>query len=430
MQSEGAKMILMNSATSTSHSKGCRSHRELRRVREHIARAEGRALAAPSPISPLRRVVRALLLDEVARYRRRGVFPRNPGPHALRPVFVDAVGTRCAMAHLLEFGGEDALVARIARERNFAYVNELADEPRLRAWLTAAGLTLAEAAAIQPGYTLTDLVSCVCGRRMSNFHGQLFHDPPSPAVLDVRVVEVIGRSRDLWFNEFFDAAGVRGEVTSVHGASARYAVGQVVGVVTNPMEPSPAVGDRVLVPVESAGAVTAPNDAGLTMHGGYHVRGNLTVGCSSFREQLLVGPFLEAVRSMDCAAIVMRSGVLDAGFPRDAPAGTTDVTTDALDAGQPTQDITIVDVRVHEETTAPRDRAPPIEAAARVDAPVATDSPPTLDTRAPSVTMGTPRGGCSAAPTLEGEAPSTVGILVALLAVRAMNRRHEPKATR
>ena len=44
------------------------------------------------------------------------------------------------MAHLLELGGEGALVERIARERNHARVRELVDEPRLLAWLEAAGL--------------------------------------------------------------------------------------------------------------------------------------------------------------------------------------------------------------------------------------------------------------------------------------------------
>ena len=57
------------------------------------------------------------------------------------PYFVDAKGVRCAMAHLLEAGGERELVQRIARERNNAFVRDLADESRLLAWLAAAGLT-------------------------------------------------------------------------------------------------------------------------------------------------------------------------------------------------------------------------------------------------------------------------------------------------
>src|SRR5262249_60445542 len=85
-------------------------------------------------------------------YRGARRFPRSPGFRDPTPICVDASGTRCAVAALLGAGGEGELVARIARERNFARVAELADEPRLRAWLAATGLTLAEAAAIQPEY--------------------------------------------------------------------------------------------------------------------------------------------------------------------------------------------------------------------------------------------------------------------------------------
>jgi hypothetical protein len=136
---------------------------EARRVAAHLARAEALAAAADvSRLDPPRRLARALLLAELRRYRAAGRFPRNPRGGAPTPIFVDAGGTRCAMAHLLELGGERALVARIRRERNLARVRELADEPRLRAWLAAAGLTLPEAAAIQPVYCGPAAPDCVC----------------------------------------------------------------------------------------------------------------------------------------------------------------------------------------------------------------------------------------------------------------------------
>jgi hypothetical protein len=68
---------------------------------------------------------------------------------------VDAAGTRCAIAHLIEAAGEGALVAEIARTRNNAWVREPADDPRVVAWLDANGLTLEEAARIQPSYEET-----------------------------------------------------------------------------------------------------------------------------------------------------------------------------------------------------------------------------------------------------------------------------------
>ncbi|AKF09429.1 hypothetical protein DB32_006578 [Sandaracinus amylolyticus] len=110
--------------------------RERERVARHIERAERAAMAQDvSSLSRLQRMVRSLLLRELAQYRRDARFPQNRGFAEPTPYFVDAEGTRCAMAHLLEVGGETELVARVARERNNAWVRELADEPRLIAWL-------------------------------------------------------------------------------------------------------------------------------------------------------------------------------------------------------------------------------------------------------------------------------------------------------
>ncbi|HYM79865.1 MAG TPA: hypothetical protein VEY91_00470 [Candidatus Limnocylindria bacterium] len=53
---------------------------------------------------------------------------------------------------MIERSGEAALVARIARSRNLARIRDLAGEKALVAWLDGNGLTLAEAARIQPAY--------------------------------------------------------------------------------------------------------------------------------------------------------------------------------------------------------------------------------------------------------------------------------------
>jgi len=67
-------------------------------------------------------------------------------------VFVDEHGTRCAMAYLIERSGEPTLVSRIARTRNLARIRDLAGDPELVAWLDRNGITIAEAARIQPAY--------------------------------------------------------------------------------------------------------------------------------------------------------------------------------------------------------------------------------------------------------------------------------------
>lgn len=136
---------------------------EQTRIRGHLWRAEQRARARDvSNLDRVRLLLRALLLDELRRYRREGRFPKNESFDARTPHFVDASATRCAVAHLLELTGEHALVQRIARERNHARVRELADEPRLVAWLDAVGFSLAEAAAIQPTYDRVH-AACICG---------------------------------------------------------------------------------------------------------------------------------------------------------------------------------------------------------------------------------------------------------------------------
>lgn len=57
------------------------------------------------------------------------------------------------MASLIERSGSPELVQRIATTRNLARVRELADEEALVAWLDTHGMTLDEAARVQPSYS-------------------------------------------------------------------------------------------------------------------------------------------------------------------------------------------------------------------------------------------------------------------------------------
>ncbi len=127
---------------------------EVARVQLHLAGAEAQLRAAEvSAWSVEQRARRAEVIAELARYRRRGEFPRNLDHAARTPYFIDDRGVRCAMAHLIEVFGGASLVARVAATANNAYVRDLAGDPELIAWLVAHGLTVAEAARIQPGYT-------------------------------------------------------------------------------------------------------------------------------------------------------------------------------------------------------------------------------------------------------------------------------------
>ena len=128
--------------------------REVARIRAHLIGAERLAAGRDlSGLSPSQRSSRGRLLRVLRAYREGGRFPRNhdfPGRRV--PYFVDRDGTRCAMAYLIESTGDSAMVTRIARSRNNAYVRDLADDPDLLAWLDRNGLTVAEAARIQPSY--------------------------------------------------------------------------------------------------------------------------------------------------------------------------------------------------------------------------------------------------------------------------------------
>ena len=242
---------------------------EAERVARHIDRAM--TLASHRDVSALghlQRVLRQLLLRELARYPEARRFPRNRDFAILTPYFIDADGTRCAMAHLLELGGEKELVARIARERNNAYVRELADESRLLAWLQAAGFTVEEAAAIQPAYcSLT--TDCICGGDFS------YVDYPVPArgVLEGTVLEN-GTAR----------------VERIYGESLGVTVGSAV-----PLQYAPASGTHVMIPID------APVSEPLS----FVAFDNDVYECSSqgvsSAPPLNVGEFAAAVLANDCA---------------------------------------------------------------------------------------------------------------------------------
>ncbi|MEJ7601714.1 MAG: MYXO-CTERM sorting domain-containing protein [Kofleriaceae bacterium] len=130
---------------------------EVERLRQHFTIVDHELRAADvSGLTNEQRVRRAALIAELARYRERGMFPRNLDFAAQTPYFIDDRGVRCAMAHLVETHGGAALVARVAASSNNAYVRELAVDvelgPALGAWLERVGLTAAEAARIQPSY--------------------------------------------------------------------------------------------------------------------------------------------------------------------------------------------------------------------------------------------------------------------------------------
>jgi hypothetical protein len=142
---------------------------EARRVQHHLDGALAMLRARPATS------VRRLVIEELQRYRDRGVFPLNNVRRERTPVFIDPIGTRCAMAHLLEMCGFDSLVARVAATNNLARIRELASDRELLLALAAMGLTVAEAARIQPSYEIqcSDAANCFCSNGAASAKGAI-----------------------------------------------------------------------------------------------------------------------------------------------------------------------------------------------------------------------------------------------------------------
>jgi hypothetical protein len=91
-------------------------------------------------------------INVLQRYRDRGQFPLNEGhaQHAV-PIFIDDHDTACAVGHLMRESGWGEQARAIADTVLLAYVPDAQQSP-LNDWVLQSGLTLEEAALIQPGY--------------------------------------------------------------------------------------------------------------------------------------------------------------------------------------------------------------------------------------------------------------------------------------
>ena len=132
---------------------------ETRRIQAHLEGAQALlASRESSSLTPAQRTARSRNVARLQAYKEAGRFPKNLDfPAQAVPYFRDAEGTLCAMAYLIAESGATDMVERVVAMRNNATVHELADEPGLAAWLETNGLTLEEAARIQPSYFAYDM---------------------------------------------------------------------------------------------------------------------------------------------------------------------------------------------------------------------------------------------------------------------------------
>jgi len=127
---------------------------EVHRLRAHFDSVDNELRARDvAGLTATQRRHRATLIGWLREYRNAAVFPINDKFAGKQvPFFRDSRGTLCAMAYLIDRSGRGDIVDKVARTRNNAFIHDLADDAALIQWLSDNGLTVDEAARIQPSY--------------------------------------------------------------------------------------------------------------------------------------------------------------------------------------------------------------------------------------------------------------------------------------
>jgi hypothetical protein len=121
-----------------------------------------------STLTGPQRASRTRLISWLRDYRNAGRFPENDQfSDRMVPIFRDSRGTLCAMAYLVDRAGRGDIVDHVARTRNNAFIPELTDDAELVAWLETSGLSVKEAARIQPQYGTDPVIIITNENRVS-----------------------------------------------------------------------------------------------------------------------------------------------------------------------------------------------------------------------------------------------------------------------
>lgn len=200
---------------------------EVRRIQHHLDGAlEMLESADTSHLTKSQRTARARAIANLHEYRDAGQFPINNHFKERTPYFRDDFGTLCAMAYLIEKSGRTDIVDYVERTQNNARVYEMADEPALVEWLETNGMTLAEAARVQPEY----------------------NGPPAPNVGCFCKENIVG-VLDAVMSATDDDYEYEARVRDVHGETGSWQVNDMIMVQGGSLT----IGQRALVPVYDSG---------------------------------------------------------------------------------------------------------------------------------------------------------------------------------
>jgi hypothetical protein len=98
---------------------------------------------------------RMALLTALDTYWQAKIFPINDYLNYKSPVFIDRLGTHCAVGYLMQQSGSEQLAQAINKAQKFAYISEIKNK-EVPIWASANGFTIDELAWIQPGYQVTN----------------------------------------------------------------------------------------------------------------------------------------------------------------------------------------------------------------------------------------------------------------------------------
>lgn len=133
------------------------------RIREHLRRAERDLRQVDrSDLTPEQRRRRQAALDHLHEYWQEETFPTNRRRSGRIPCFIGGNGVPCAMAHLLQADGRDDLVETVMATDPTIHLDAVDDGP-LAEWVVETGLTMDEAARIQPSYPYAVRFATDCG---------------------------------------------------------------------------------------------------------------------------------------------------------------------------------------------------------------------------------------------------------------------------